>query len=365
MYFARLALAALYFLSGELAGQEAHPTGAADYRQALPGRHFQFPRDHFDHPDFRTEWWYYTGNLRAHDGRRFGFELVFFRQGQGEGRRRGPDANPSAWRVRDLYLAHLALTDIDGRRFRYHKRLNRSGPGIAGASFDQSRIWNGNWEARFDSSEAQTLSAVADDIRFTLRLTPSKPLVINGENGVSQKSPGAGKASYYVSFPRLAVEGTLNGFAVTGSAWMDHEWFSYQLEAGQRGWDWFSVQLDSGGDLMLFQLRHTDGGIDAFSSGTYIASDGQATHLKQSDFHLEAMEYWTSPHTGARYPTQWRISVPSLKITLESSAAIPDQELVADDDATPTYWEGAVTYSGTGRGVGYLEMTGYTKPMRL
>src|SRR5471032_540237 len=221
MYFARLALAAFYFCSGLL-------SNAAEYRQALPGRHFQFPRDHFDHPDFRTEWWYYTGNLRARDGRRYGFELVFFRQGQGEGQSqgmdRGPDANPSAWRVRDLYLAHLALTDIDGRRFRYYKRLNRSGPGIAGASFDQSRVWNGNWEARFDASDAQTLSAVADDIRFTLRLTPRKPPVIHGENGVSQKSPGPGKASYYVSFPRLAVEGTLNDFPVTGSAWMDHEW---------------------------------------------------------------------------------------------------------------------------------------------
>jgi predicted secreted hydrolase len=359
MYFARLALAAFYFLSA-----------APEYRKALPGRHFQFPRDHFDHPDFRTEWWYYTGNLRTHDGRRYGFELVFFRQGQGEGQHGGSDANPSSWRVRDLYLAHLALTDIDGRRFRYYKRLNRSGPGIAGASFDQSRIWNGNWEARWDASggqrsDAQTLSAVADDIRFTLRLTPRKPLVIHGENGVSQKSPGPGNASYYVSFPRLAVDGTLNGFPVTGTAWMDHEWFTYQLEAGQQGWDWFSVQLDSGADLMLFQLRRTDGGINPFSSGTYIASDGRATHLRQSDFHLEAVGYWTSPHTGARYPTKWRIGVPLLKITLECSAALPDQELVADDDATPTYWEGAVTYSGTGRGVGYLEMTGYTKAMRL
>jgi len=376
MYFARLALAGFCFFSVDLAGQDpashgqgARPTGAAEFHQALPGRHFQFPRDHFDHPDFRTEWWYYTGNLRARDGRRYGFELVFFRQGQGEGQSqgmdRGPDANPSAWRVRDLYLAHLALTDIDGRRFRYYKRLNRAGPGIAGASFDQSRVWNGNWEARFDASDAQTLSAVADDIRFTLRLTPRKPPVIHGENGVSQKSPGPGKASYYVSFPRLAVEGTLNGFPVTGSAWMDHEWFTYQLEAGQRGWDWFSVQFASGSELMLFQLRHTDGAIAPFSSGTYIAADGRATHLRQSDFHLEAMEYWTSPHTAARYPIKWRLSVPSLKITLECSAAIPDQELVADDDATPTYWEGAVTYSGTGRGVGYLEMTGYTKPMRL
>src|SRR5260370_3967281 len=208
---------------------------------------------------------------RAHDGRGLGFDMVFFRQGQG--RPGGPGGNPSTWRAGDLYMEHLALTDIDGWRFRYYKRLNRSGPGIAGSSFDQLRIWNGNWEARFDpsadpSSGAQTLSAVADDIRFTLRLTPRKSPVIQGENGVSQKAPGRGQASYYVSFPRLAVEGTLNGFPVAGMAWMDHEWFTHQLEAAQQGWDCVSVQLDTGADLMLFQLRHSDGGIAPFSAGT-------------------------------------------------------------------------------------------------
>ncbi|MBZ5729000.1 MAG: carotenoid 1,2-hydratase [Acidobacteriia bacterium] len=193
------------------------------WRAALPGYHYQFPRDQFNHPDFRTEWWYYTGNLRARNGHRYGFELVFFRQGQ----RRGPSDNPSAWRVDDLYLAHLALTDIDAVRFRYCKRLNRAGPGIAGASFDESRIWNGNWEVRWDqTSGTQTLAAVAEGVRFNLRLTPRKALVIHGENGVSQTAEGAGNAAHYISFPRLAVEGTLNGAAVTGLAWMDHGWFS-------------------------------------------------------------------------------------------------------------------------------------------
>ena len=172
------------------------------YREVAPGYHYQFPRDHFEHPDFRTEWWYYTGNVHTAEGERFGFELVFFRQGE----RRGPSDNPSAWRVDDLYLAHLALTDIHGRRFFYRRRLNRAGPGIAGASFARRRIWNGNWSAAWDG-DRQTLEAVADDIRFTLQLTPRKPAVIHGENGVSRKAAGAGKASYYVSFPRLAVEG--------------------------------------------------------------------------------------------------------------------------------------------------------------
>jgi predicted secreted hydrolase len=333
-----------------------------EYRQALPGYRYQLPRDHFEHPDFRTEWWYYTGNVHAADGHRFGFELVFFRQGE----QKGDAANPSAWRIGDLYLAHLALTDIDAGRFRYFQRLNRSGPGIAGASQSESRVWNANWEAKWDpATAAQTLTAVAEGVRFTLRLTPRTAPVIHGENGVSQKAAGEGKASYYVSFPRLDVAGTLNGAAVTGTAWMDHEWFTHQLEPNQQGWDWFSVQLDSGADLMLFQLRQSGGAIDPFSSGTYIASGGRTTHLKRADFELQPIDWWTSPRTKTRYPIRWRITVPSLHLALECAAAIPAQELVAEDDAFPNYWEGAVTYSGTGKGVGYLEMTGYGKPMKL
>ena len=329
---------------------------------AFPGYHFQFPRDHFDHPGFRTEWWYYTGNLRGPDGHRYGFELVFFRQGQ----RRGPSSNPSVWRVDDLYLAHLAWTDIDGRRFRSFRRLNRAGPGIAGASLDQARIWNGNWEARWDlASNRQTLSAVADGVRFTLHLTPLKPPVLNGEEGLSRKAAGVGKASYYVSLTRLAVEGDLNGAAVTGLAWMDHEWFTHQLEPDQRGWDWFSVQLDDGADLMLFQLRRMDGSVDPFSAGTYVARDGHSMRLRRADFDLAPDAWWTSPATGARYPTGWRIRVPSLRLDLHCAAAVPDQEIAAPDDNTPAYWEGAVVYTGARAGAGYLEMTGYAKPMRL
>jgi predicted secreted hydrolase len=344
-----------------LAGSSLFAAGP-DYRQALPGYRYQFPRDHFDHPEFRTEWWYYTGNLHAGDGHRYGFELVFFRQGE----RRGPSDNPSAWRVDDLYLAHLALTDIDGRRYRYYKRLNRAGPGIAGISFEQGRIWNGNWESQWDkASGAQQLSAVAEDIRFQLRLTPRKAPVINGENGVSRKAEGTGQASYYVSFPLLSVEGTLNGAGVSGTAWMDHEWFTNQLAPNQAGWDWFSVQLDNDTELMLFQLRHLDGTIDPYSSGTYIDSNGRATHLSRGQFELQPLEYWTSPKTRARYPIRWRITIPSLKLTLECAATLPDQELISEDAAGPTYWEGAVGYTGSAKGLGYLEMTGYVKPMRL
>jgi predicted secreted hydrolase len=332
---------------------------APAYRQALPGYRYQFPRDHFEHPDFRTEWWYYTGNVRTEQGEKFGFELVFFRQGE----RRGPSGNSSAWRVDDLYPAHLALTDINGKRFYYRERVNRAGPGIAGASFTGRRVWNGNWSAAWEG-DRQILTAVADDIRFRLELTPEKPPVIHGTDGVSQKAAGAGKASHYVSFPRLAVRGRINGHDAQGTAWMDHEWFTHQLDSAQVGWDWFSAQLDDGADVMLFQLRRRDGGIDPFSSGTYIDRQGRARHLERGDFTLEPREYWTSPKTRARYPVKWRIAIPSLGVSMECAAALPDQELVGQHDL-PTYWEGAVTYSGSASGVGYLEMTGYTKPVEM
>ncbi|MGA2594549.1 MAG: lipocalin-like domain-containing protein [Bryobacteraceae bacterium] len=341
------------------------PAGDFSYRQALPGYRYSFPRDYFEHPDFRTEWWYYTGNLRTGSGSRFGFELVFFRQAQ----RRGPSDNPSAWRIDDLYLAHLALTDIEDRHFFHYKRLNRAGPGIAGASLEKKRIWNGNWSAQWDG-DAQILEALADDFRFRLQLKPEKPLIVNGENGVSQKAAGVGNASCYISFPHLAVEGQINGQAVTGTAWMDHEWFTHPLGANQVGWDWFSVQLDNGTDLMLFELRRRDGTLDPYSSGTFVDRQGRARHLSASDFSLKPLETWTSPKTGARYPIRWRIDAPSVGISLDSTAALPNQELPAEGTG-PGYWEGAVIYrpaggsGGGSSGVGYLEMTGYDKPVRL
>jgi predicted secreted hydrolase len=341
----------------------AFALSAAGYRVALPGHRYQFPRDHFDHPEFQTEWWYYTGNVQAAGGHRYGFELVFFRQGQ---RQDGAVENSSAWRVDDLYLAHLALTDIDGHRFLYRKRLNRAGPGLAGASLDNARIWNGNWEVRWDrATDVQSLAAVAEGIRFQLRLTPRKPVVIHGAGGVSQTGEGAGHASYYTSFPLLEVRGTLNGQQVSGTAWMDHEWFTNLLEPSQQGWDWFSIQLQNGTELMLFQIRRKDGSIDPHSSGTYIAADGHATPLAHSDFELQPVESWNSPRSGARYPVKWRIAIPKLKVTLECAAAIPDQELLSEDASGPTYWEGAARYSGSAEGVGYLEMTGYGKPVKM
>ncbi len=325
------------------------------WREATPGYHYQFPRDHFEHQDFRTEWWYYTGNVTDARGKRFGFELVFFRSGQVP-----VSTNPSAWAVRDLYLAHAALTDIDGKHYWYEERPNRAGPGIAGASFSQQRVWNGNWQAHWNDG-TQTLDAVTGPFRFHLDLKPTKPFVINGENGLSQKAEGKGRASYYVSFPLLAVRGKITTSSgahdVTGTAWMDHEWFTEQLAADEVGWDWFSVQLDNKTELMLFDLRRKDGSIDPYSSGTFVDASGHVRHLKREDFTLEPMEKW------GKYPIAWRIRVASLNLDLTCKAALENQEIKSAE--TSSYWEGAVTYEGTQKGVGYLEMTGYDGPVHF
>jgi predicted secreted hydrolase len=320
------------------------------YREALPGYKYQFPRDHFEHQDFRTEWWYYTGNVTAAGGERFGFELVFFRQGE-----RHASQTESAWAVQDVYLAHAALTDARGKRFLYEERLNRAGPGVAGASFEQRRIWNGNWSVRWEG-ETQTVETVTDQFRFQLRLAPRKPFVIQGENGVSQKAEGVGRASHYVSFPLLEATGKINGLTVNGTAWMDHEWFTEQLSAEQQGWDWFSIQLDNNTELMLFELRRKDGSIDPYSSGTFIDAQGKARHLKREEFTLEPLAKWR------KYPIGWRVRVPALGIDVTSHAVLEDQELRSKQNS---YWEGAVDYSGSQRGVGYIEMTGYEGQVRF
>jgi predicted secreted hydrolase len=339
------------------------------YQYALPGYHYEFPRDYFNHPDYKTEWWYYTGNLETADGRHFGFELTFFREGLTR-----PAAPEGDWSVDDLYLAHLALSDIGGQRFYHLQRMNRAGPGIAGADAARQRIWNGNWqiEWRGDRQELQALSA---DFSLHLSFISRKPPVIQGLNGISQKSEGPGHASHYISLTRLATNGTveLHGkvFAVQGTSWMDHEFFTNQLGAGQIGWDWISIQLSDDTELMLFRLRRRDGTEDAYSAGTWVDAQGRSTHLSAHDFSFEPQPTtWKSPATGARYPVRWRISVPSRKIFLEITTPLEGQEMANRAGTIPAYWEGAIDISGTQgsgavTGVGYLEMTGYDVPLQF
>src|SRR5712671_4159523 len=198
---------------------------SAQYRVALPGYRYSFPRDHFSHPDFQTEWWYYTGNVKSSNGHRFSFELTFFRQGL------DLDAK-GAWDIHDLYVAHLALSDLNGGKFLHAERTNRAGPGIAGANEQEGRIWNGNWQVTWRDDEP-LLQAIDErfSIRFTLR--SAKPPVIHGQNGISQKADGPGRASHYISLTRINAVGEIEvdgqKSQVTGTAWMDHEFFTHQL----------------------------------------------------------------------------------------------------------------------------------------
>ena len=341
----------------------------AQYRTAVPGYKFEFPRDYFDHPDFQTEWWYYTGNLKSANGHRYGFELTFFRQAVS----RDP-AQAATWDVKDIYLTHLALSDLDGQKFYHTERINRAGPGIAGVSVSTARIWNGNWQVQWEGSD-QKLQAVEKQFQLNLTLHPEKPPVIHGENGVSQKSEGAGHASYYISLTRLTANGQLelNGkqLEVSGLAWMDHEFFTHQLESGQIGWDWLSLQLEDNTELMLFRIRRKDGSLDPFSSGTYVDAQGKSSHLRAADFMLEPLtENWTSPATNATYPIGWKIAIPRLQIELAAHTTLAAQELAGKTKIAPSYWEGAITLGGhRGKtplgGIGYLEMTGYDRAVKL
>jgi predicted secreted hydrolase len=342
---------------------------AAQYRTALPGYRYEFPRDHFNHSDFQTEWWYYTGNIKSPGGRRFGFELTFFRQAVS----RDP-AMTAAWDLKDLYFAHLALSDLDGGKFYHTERTNRAGPGIAGASEIRGLIWNGNWQIQWQGSD-QNLQAIDERFELHLNLHAEKPPVIHGENGLSQKAAGTGRATHYISLTRLTTSGSIvlggRNFAVTGTSWMDHEFFTHQLDRNQTGWDWLSLQLGDNTELMLFRIRRKDGSIDPYSAGTYIDARGKTTHLRAQDFTFQPLgEKWTSPITRATYPVHWKIAIPNLAIELEAKTHLDSQELTGNTKLAPNYWEGAIVLSGRRNaqplsGVGYLEMTGYDRPVQL
>ena len=352
--------------------------GAADpaqYELARPGYRYQFPRDHFNHPAFQTEWWYYTGNLTAPDGRRFGYELTFFRQAIQRG------GKPGVWEVPDVYLAHFTVSDLNAGRFHQAERLNRPGPGLAGADLKQARVWNGNWQAQwqFDPStpggfRAQALQAITEKFSIRLSLTSDKPPVVHGTNGVSQKADGEGHASHYVSLTRLKTSGSIDiegrRFDVAGLTWMDHEFFTNQLAADQAGWDWFSLQLDDGSELMLYRLRQKDGNAGRWSHGSFVDAHGTVRALDATEFQLTPGATWASQRTGAHYPVAWRIAVPGLGLNLSLLTRLEAQEVTGGGDISPSYWEGAVEVTGTrggkpSAGRGYLEMTGYAKPLQL
>ena len=345
---------------------------------------FSFPRDHGQHPDHRIEWWYYTGNLRTDAGRAFGFQLTFFRSRlQPPGSEEQP-TSPSSWRTSQLYLAHFALSDLAAEAFRYKKRTVRGAMDLAGVEQDanQVRIHLRDWHAAI-TPDGHVLSASAPSagpgIGLELHLVPRKPIAVQGAGGYSRKGFRPESASCYYSFTRFQAQGTVrvggDEYAVTGQAWMDHEYSSNLLEGGLTGWDWFSIQLDDGWDVMAFRLRPEDQGTDqahgGWSSGSLISPEGRVTPLGPDQIEFTPLRTWTSPASGATYPLHWEISVPSANLRLRVTPRLQDQELVSEPGTGGvTYWEGSISVQGTRSdrpvsGLGYAELTGYAGPVPL
>lgn len=338
------------------------------WKRALPGKTYTFPRDHFDHPDFKTEWWYFTGHLREQggDGREFGFQVTFFRQGI---RPPGERAEVGSRYVRDhFYFGHFAVSDLTDKRFFYTQEISRGAYDEAGTvsegTVGDRIVWLNDWSLTLqgkDSFRSVTTNA-KDGVTLDLNLMPQKPFVFHGKDGASQKAAGVGNASHYYSCSRMLPSGTLTidgkAVSVTGEAWLDREWATNQLAEDQVGWDWFSLQMKDGSELMIYQLRKKDGSADSVSSGTWIAADGASTHLTSKDFTLSPQDsgVWKSEDSGADYPLRWQITVPSLGIDIMSSEIMQEQELYLPP---LTYWEGAVKVTGTHQGQGYMELTGY------
>jgi predicted secreted hydrolase len=310
-----------------------------EFAPVLRGKQLQFPRDHGAHPDFRTEWWYVTGWLRPQAGKEMGFQITFFRA--------RPDFetdNPSAFAPRQVIFAHAALADPAHGRLRHDQRAARPALGLAGAEEGTTRVWIDDWRLELNERAYRT-QVRARQFLLDLRFTAPLPPVLQGENGFSVKGHRPAEASYYYSRPQLRIEGAVDGVPVTGTAWLDHEWSSQYLAPEAAGWDWAGINLHDGGALMAFRMRSKKGDV----------------HFAPAGVVFRPLRIWKSPRTGVEYPVEMQVNDLHLKPLMD------DQELDARASTGTIYWEGAVTAyrGGTAVGRGYLELTGYGRPMRL
>lgn len=338
--------------------------GVADdgFARALAGTPLSFPRDHGPHPDYRTEWWYFTGNLDDPNGRHFGFQFTLFRFALAP----AAPQRDSAWATRQIWMGHLAVSDPADGRFVFRERFSREAVGLAGGQANPLEIWLDDWHIRSlgDDFLPLVIEAGDTDVGLSLKLEPGKPRVLQGRDGLSAKGPEPGNASWYYSYTRLPATGRVRvgdeSFDVAGTAWLDREWSTSALGDGVEGWDWFALQFDDATELMVYRLRRTDGSADPMSAGTLVDETGAATPLGAADVTMTVVETWTSPASGVRYPVAWSMAVPSAGLQLSIEPWQNDQEM----DVSVRYWEGAIRVSGTrdGRpisGRGYLELAGY------
>lgn len=336
-----------------------------NFSKAIEKRKFAFPDDHGPHPDFRTEWWYFTGNLTSEDNRKFGYQFTIFRTALSKEK----TERNSIWNSNQIYMAHFAVTDINGNKFYFDEKFSREGNNLAGAKVNPLKIWLEDWQivqtdnkTSFDLPEI-SIYAKSEKFEINFKLEAVKPIVLQGDEGLSQKGKQPGNASYYYSYTRLKTEGKiiLDGkeFSVNGFSWMDREWSTSALSEDQAGWDWFALQLDDNTEIMYYQMRKNDGAPDIFSKGAYVKKDGTSQVIKKDDVILNVNDYWKSP-TGEEYPSGWRLQIPEKEIDLTITAAIKNQLM----DVAVRYWEGTVKIEGTKSGSkitgrGYVELTGY------
>ena len=347
----------------------------ASYPPVLAGKALSFPHDLGAHPDYRTEWWYITGWLQDAAGVERGFQLTFFRVRTLIG-----DDNPSRFAPSQLILAHAAVADPATGQLRHAERAARAYPGLAEAVIGTTQVGVGGWslvadeDGRGSELGPYRTHIDAQDFAFDLVFDPGRSPLLNGREGFSQKAPDPINASYYYSRPQLRTTGTLRldgePFAVSGHAWLDHEWSSEILPANASGWDWMGINLHDGGSLMLFQMRDTEGRA-MWAAGTLGDKAGQARKFAADEVRFEPLRHWTSPRTGVRYPVEWRLHLADGRI-LQLRPLLDDQELDSRSSTGAVYWEGAVRLfevqaDGGEReiGQGYLEMTGYAERLNM
>ena len=347
----------LLLLPGSAAAAEYPP-----YPQVRAGRSLVFPRDHGSHREYRTEWWYITGWLRSKQGDDLGMQITFFRNRPGIS-----EDNPSRFAPKQLLFAHAALSDARIGRLLHDQRAAREGFGLAAASETETDVRVHDWSLKRNAAGYEARIA-AREFDYALQILPAQPLLLQGEGGFSRKGPDSRQASYYYSLPHLEVSGsvTIKGskIEVTGTAWLDHEWSSEALAAEAAGWDWVGLNLADGGALMAFRMRDRSGGT-FWAGGTHRDGAGRVRVLRPDEIAFTPLRRWRSPRTQADYPVAMRVRAGTIELVLEPT--MDDQELDSRASTGTIYWEGAVRARDPQRpaGQGYLELTGYWKPLRL
>jgi predicted secreted hydrolase len=330
--------------------------------QALPAKTLVFPRDRGAHPDFKTEWWYITGQASSGQ-RQFGFQLTFF-----SARVDGTAAMKSKFAAQQLLFAHAAISDIDGKKIWHDQRIARAGFGIASASQTDMAVLLRDWSLIAEGGR-YTANLPATGFGLALEFNETQPMLLQGNRGLSRKGPDERQASYYYSQPQLAASGTLQlqgkNFTVKGKAWLDHEWSEEVLAPTAVGWDWIGMNLDDGSALTAFRLRDKDGGT-VWDGGSFRAANQELRIFKRGEVVFTALSTWRSPLSQITYPVQWQIKTPNANYTVR--ALIDAQELDSRQSTGSIYWEGLselLDAKGQRLGLGYLEMTGYGQALQM